>query len=83
MYVFMYYFTLACFSQYAFIAQKAAKGAGSKEEEGYPKVDLKLMFLPVRGLELILIFLDQPQFKKHKWKGKRKDQNIFLNLNFE
>lgn len=58
----MYYFIISWFSQYAFIAQKAAKGAESKEEEGYPKVDFKLVFLPVRGMWLLLIFPDQSQF---------------------
>lgn len=54
-------FALSCFSSSAFIVQKTVQGAESKEGEGDSNLDMKLVFLPVRRLELILVFLGQSQ----------------------
>lgn len=39
------------------VSQKAANEAESKRKEGNSKIDLKLVFLPIRGFGIILINL--------------------------
>lgn len=60
--VYAYFICFALFLSICLYSAETAQGAESKE--GDSNLDINLLFLPVRRLELILVFLGQSQHCK-------------------